>query len=658
MKTPTYIVLGLALAGLTACVDLNEKLVGSVTTQYFSSGAGLDAAVQGDYAQLRGFFGREESFAVTEFGTDIETNGDQGSYQYENTYGGGLNASDGHYTFPWNNFYRNINTSNAVIGRAPGVSDMDPATKATRIAEAKFLRALSYFWLVRMYGPVPLTTTESQGASNLAHRSPVDSVYLQIVQDLKDAIAGLPVAQPQYGRATKGAAEDLLARVLLTRAYHPYPYEAANASFYLASATFLRESGATSASDFAAAKAWADSVINSGQYHLLTNYVDIFCGPLGPNGTGGPGAYCPLPSNEQNGEIIFAVQYSTVSGQFTPGLGNTNFVQPLSYYDDRQGMVRNCWDGRGFRRVRPTLYARNLWQRWTDSTHSIVLDTRYDGTFQSVWYANATASGACYQGPNASRMNGYASGTCQSGGLPLYGGNCSNGQAFLPGDTAIFQPGYAQPTAAADSAYRLSHKYAIYEPCTAEPCPNTTTTGQYDIFRYPTMKKWQDDQRPDFNNLDGGRDVILQRLGQTYLTAAEAACAGSYGQAACSNPAAAQPYIAALRRRAADCQGRFPGCTPGVETANQGALVASIPATIDLEFIMDEYAREAYGEYERWLDLARTGLWHRVVDDNWQASPAHGGFFTEAKHHLRPIPQAQIDLTAGGVQAFPQNPGY
>ena len=46
------------------------------------------------------------------------------------------------------------------------------------------------------------------------------------------------------------------------------------------------------------------------------------------------------------------------------------------------------------------------------------------------------------------------------------------------------------------------------------------------------------------------------------------------------------------------------------------------------------------------------------MDDNWQASQLHGGFFNEAKHHLRPIPQGQIDLTAGGSRAFPQNPGY
>src|SRR5437773_672295 len=523
----------LALAALAACVNLDEQLVGTVTTTYFTTPAGLEAAVDGDYAQLRDFFGREESFAVTEFGTDLTTNGDQGGYQFENTYAAGLNASAGHYRFPWESFYRGINTSNAVIGRAPAISGMDPAVKASRIAEAKFLRALSFFWLVQMYGPVPLPLTESQGASNQAHRSPVDSVYLQIVKDLREAITDLPVTQSQGGRATQGAARHLLAKVLLTRAYHPFAYEAANTDFYLSGPTFLREPGATSATDFVAARAEADSVI-AGPYTLMTNYVDIFCAPMGARG---PGSYCNVPTNETNSEVVWSVQFTTTAGLFNAGGGNALFVQMLSFYDDRQGMTRDCNNGRGFRRARPTLYARNLWQRWTDSTYTTVLDTRYDGTFQSVWYANWSNSGACFQSQGASRGAAYTVGTCGSGGLPTFGTNCTNG---------------------------------------------------------------------------------------------------------------------ALRQRAANCG----GCA--AEAANRVLIVDAthMPATIDLEYILDERGRELYGELTRWLDLARTGLWHRIVDDNWQASPSHGGFFNEAKHHLRPIPQAQIDLTAGGTRAFPQNPGY
>jgi hypothetical protein len=647
MKNLQFILCGLALAGLTACVDLNEQLVGTVTTTFFTTPAGLEAAVNGGYAQLRDFFGREESFAVTEFGTDLTTHGDQGGYQFENTYAAGLNASATHYQFPWTSFYRGINTSNAVVERAPAVTGMDPVVKTNRIAEAKFLRALSYFWLVQMYGPVALPLTESQGASNVAHRSPVDSVYLQIVKDLREAIPDLPVTQNQVGRATKGAARHLLAKVLLTRAYHPFAYEAANTAFYLSGPTFLREPSATAATDFTAARAAADSVI-AGGYALMPKYVDIFCAPMGARG---PGSYCNVPANETNSEVIWSVQFTTTAGSFTTDRGNALFVQMLSFYDDRQGMTRDCNNGRGFRRARPTLYARNLWQRWTDSTYATTLDTRYDGTFQSVWHANASNTGACFMSQGAARMNGYRGGSCGGGGLPTFGvagsdsvtvPNCTNGAAFVVGDTAIFQPGRL-----VGQAVRQSVKYAIYEPCLTEPCPNQTTVGQYDIFRFPTMKKWQDEARPDFNNLDGGRDILLMRLGETYLIAAEAALGAG-------DEPGARAYLVTLRQRAANCG----GCA--AEAANRAMIVDAthMPATIDLEYILDERGREMYGELTRWLDLARTGLWHRIVDDNWQASQLHGGFFNEAKHRLRPIPQGQIDLTAGGTQAFPQNPGY
>ena len=98
----------------------------------------------------------------------------------------------------------------------------------------------------------------------------MDSIYLQIVQDLRDAIGVLPAAQNNQGRATKGAAQALLAKVLLTRAYHPYPYEQARApSSSWPAPTFLREAGATSATDFAGAQAEADTVITSGTDSLV-----------------------------------------------------------------------------------------------------------------------------------------------------------------------------------------------------------------------------------------------------------------------------------------------------------------------------------------------------------------------------------------------------
>src|SRR5437667_11048448 len=100
MKHLRFMAWGLALAAPAACVNLDEQLVGTVTTTYFTTPAGLEAAVDGDYAQLRDSFGREESFAVTEFGTDLATNGDQGGHQFEDTYAGRRNERPAHAAFP------------------------------------------------------------------------------------------------------------------------------------------------------------------------------------------------------------------------------------------------------------------------------------------------------------------------------------------------------------------------------------------------------------------------------------------------------------------------------------------------------------------------------------------------------------------------------
>src|SRR5699024_12678373 len=100
-----------------------------------------------------------------------------------------------------------------------GVEELDEAEVTTRSAEARFIRGHHYFILVQMFGPVHLTTTPTEGVQLEASRTSIVSVYSQIVEDLEFAMANLPDATSQYGRATKPAAQHLLARVLLTRGW-------------------------------------------------------------------------------------------------------------------------------------------------------------------------------------------------------------------------------------------------------------------------------------------------------------------------------------------------------------------------------------------------------------------------------------------------------
>ncbi|WP_428667339.1 RagB/SusD family nutrient uptake outer membrane protein [Runella sp.] len=151
--------------------------------------------------------------------------------------------------------YSGINRSNIVISRLPGIT-MDEALKKRYIAEAKFLRALHYFNLVRLYGDVPVVTTETTSLEGLAvSRDPVDKVYELIETDLKEAEAVLPKSYPvaESGRATLGAAKGILARVYLTRA------------------------GTTAGSPYwAQAAAKAKEVMDLGVHDLYANFADAF----------------------------------------------------------------------------------------------------------------------------------------------------------------------------------------------------------------------------------------------------------------------------------------------------------------------------------------------------------------------------------------------
>lgn len=151
--------------------------------------------------------------------------------------------------------YSGINRSNIVIGRLPNIS-MDESLKNRYIAEAKFLRALHYFNLVRQYGDVPIVTTETTSLEGLAvSREPVDKVYAQIEADLKDAESVLPKSYPasESGRATLGAVKGILAKVYLTRA------------------------GIAAGSPFwAQAAAKAKEVMDLGVHDLHANFADAF----------------------------------------------------------------------------------------------------------------------------------------------------------------------------------------------------------------------------------------------------------------------------------------------------------------------------------------------------------------------------------------------
>ncbi len=151
--------------------------------------------------------------------------------------------------------FRGINRSNIVIDRLPGIT-MDETLKTRYIAEARFLRALHYFNLVRWYGGVPIVTSETASLEGLeVEKASVEEVYKVIIDDLTAAESVLPATYPasDVGRVTKGAAMGILAKVYITMAgtNRQSPY-------------------------WAQAVAKLKQVIDSGVYDLYANFADAF----------------------------------------------------------------------------------------------------------------------------------------------------------------------------------------------------------------------------------------------------------------------------------------------------------------------------------------------------------------------------------------------
>lgn len=344
-KTAVGLLSAPLLAGVVACVNLDEDVVTGLTPDSYGTPAVFHATVNATYEPLQYFWGQERGFTVTEFGTDIFTKGADGSHKFINDYTPQLNPDAQFFRELWDSFYRGINSANAAIGQAPDVP-IDPTLKAQRVAEARFLRALYYFMLVQMYGPVHLTLEETKAATTVAARAPVDTIYEAILADLRDAEATLDYTARDYGRVTKGAAQHLLAKVYLTR---PRASDAAKAQ----------------AGDFAQAASYASTVINSGQYALLARFADVFDF-----------------NNERNAEVIWSVQYTR--DPLTTGLGNRGHLYFLMEYDVMPGMRRDIANGRPFKRFRPTWFLLGLYDRAKDS--------RYDAQFTRAWYANNDAT--------------------------------------------------------------------------------------------------------------------------------------------------------------------------------------------------------------------------------------------------------------------------
>lgn len=241
--------------GLTACKkSFLEKVPESnlTTGNFYKNAHDAESGLTGAYNTLAtGNFYLYDNFMNTDGRSDnCYVNGDNTTAEQplENfTY----DANNTNVQRDWQELYNDIAAANVVTDNVPNIND--PSWNGTNrkqqiLAEASFIRAMSYYWLVTEWGACPLITKTGNNGNNYPSRAPVADVYQQIITDLKFADANLPVKpyNNQLGRATQGAADALLAK------------------------TYAQMG------DYTNCLTYCNKVITGGQYSLVGNFANLW----------------------------------------------------------------------------------------------------------------------------------------------------------------------------------------------------------------------------------------------------------------------------------------------------------------------------------------------------------------------------------------------
>lgn len=252
----------MALSTASCTKFLEEEDPSNLTPETFFTLPGhADAVLAAGYAQTRfigngaGIFANNWSLPEMLSGTARTETGQNSDLN--NIIGLAYNGDNLFITQWWNGLYSVVAQANLALQKIPLIPQMDETARKRSIAQAQFLRAWAYFYIVRMWGDAPLITSPVDATTNpdlYAARTPAAAIYDQIVKDLTDAEGGSLAMVDNSGRASLGAVKGLLAKVYLTMAGFPL---SKGATHYKLAADKAKE------------------VIDAGGYSLFTSYNDL-----------------------------------------------------------------------------------------------------------------------------------------------------------------------------------------------------------------------------------------------------------------------------------------------------------------------------------------------------------------------------------------------
>lgn len=637
---------------------LKEEPRSIFTPEFFKTEKGVLGGITSQYAHLRFIFGQPYYYNSLETGTDEYTYGQSadGNHKDHDLSGvGNLSPTSSRSDVIWGICFSNINTASGIIENAAAVG-----IAPSLIAEARFFRAFDYFLLVQTFGGVALDLGAGElkfntSVSRTSARNTVPEVYTKgIFPDLLQAITDLPDAPRATGTATKTAA-----RLYLSKAYLTYAWWLQNPNNIPTYPTTARTDPDGHDATYYFQKAYdvaLEGINGAGTtFGLLDTYYDIHVG-----------------GNDRNKEVVLYADH-TQESEFYNGscincfgseIGNPPtgsnaavwFVTPnytvlaSAPNPDGTGTAVNTVQreaaqslGRPYIRMAPPIGV------FTNTFAEKTLDSRYDGTFTTVYRGNWPKAGVTATTLyNANDMpvtpgqpilsfleyQSQATGLVYPAGAKFPGKSANGvGAGQLPGraDFVIAPNGISRimfPGLWKLGTYRTDNGGGLGQ-------PNATLTRPFKIAKFSEF----------------------------YFIAAEAAVKGAATQAGKT----AYDLINVIRARAG--KWKFSNKDNAAFVANNSAaMTAATPTTIDINYILAERSREYFGEGLRWFDLVRTQKWNELAG-TYQICGANYGDHTpitvtrtiQPFHYLRPIPQtSQIDLMDATPEekAAYQNPGY
>ena len=570
MKNNIIVYLITSILLLSSCDGyLEENPKGLISDAYAKTEEGVESLILSFYQQNRYLPQRLMLFADT--GTDVTTYGMKGTgWAYESSYYDDAKLiSNSVNSEYWKYLYQILNIANTGIQYLEETPISSEKKKEQLTSEVYALRAFYLYLIVETYGPAAhYADTPSQTVITEGYQPGIAAFYKRILSDLDIAFKNLGIPQDtKWGRMNIGVAKAIKMRVLMALA----AYED----------NIITEAGYTKQQCYEETIMLCNSLINDYNYKLLEDYASIFD-----------------VNNQINDEIIWSIQYTSdlVYNGMDGKKIDCNFLHRYfvgwcnkSVTNSNQN-IDGLWShsrvyGREFRVGMPTYYYISCFNKY---------DKRREETFQTAW---------CRIPDNWNNDPDYS-------------------DTLLIRTLDVVSSEFVQ--AYKNRGIIVDNLSDIYDTVTGIP----TIDGR---SCYHTITKFLDPSRDEAKREEGFKDVILLRMGEVYITLAEAYVRTNQVDKAVNT-------ITDLRKRT---------LIPGHE--EEMKVTAS---DMDIDFILEEGARELGCELNRWYMLKRSGkLVEWVKEHNPDIS------LIQDYHIYRPLPQDAL-YEVSNLDQFVQNKGY